>query len=134
MEYNFSKHSISYPNNFLDTVNEQIVDVDVNLPDYCPDIEKILKSGKHVMTTMDICGAMSLKTNFKNVITIYIKREKKALLNSILRKNSTIKDKINRIIGIDAEKQNSEICDYIVEFDNYDDAINQICKILKISK
>lgn len=98
------------------------------------DIEKILKSGKHVLTTMDICGAMSLKTNFKNVITIYIKRDKKALLNTILRKNSTIKDKINRIIGIDAEKQNSEICDYIVEFENYDDAINQICKILKISK
>ena len=39
------------------------------------DVEKILAKGKHVLTTMDICGAMSLKTNFKNVVTIYIKRD-----------------------------------------------------------
>lgn len=96
------------------------------------DIEKILSQGKHVMTTMDICGAMSLKTNFKNVVTIYIKREKKALLSSILRKNSTIQDKVNRIIGIDAEKKNSEICDYLVEFEAYSDAVRQICDILHI--
>lgn len=43
MEYNFSKHSVGCKSRFLDTVNEQIVDVDINLPDYCPDIEKILK-------------------------------------------------------------------------------------------
>lgn len=43
MEYNLSKHTISCVNNFLDTVNEQIVDVDITLPDYCPDIEKIYK-------------------------------------------------------------------------------------------
>ena len=96
------------------------------------DVEKILATGKHVLTTMDICGAMSLKTNFKNVITIYIKRDKKALIGSILRKNSSIEDKVNRIIAIESEAQTAAICDYIVEFDSYPEAVRQICDILNI--
>ena len=96
------------------------------------DVEAILAKGKNVMTTMDICGAMSLKTNFRNVVTIYIKRQKKDLLASILRKNSSVEDKVNRIIAIDYEQQNAEICDYVVEFENYDDAVSQICEILKL--
>ncbi len=98
------------------------------------DVEKILSSGKHVMTTMDICGAMSLKTNFKNVITVYIQRERRAILSNILRKNSSIEDKINRIIAIDYEEQNARICDYIVEFNRYDEAVEQLCSILGIEK
>ena len=58
------------------------------------DVENILKKGKHVLTTMDICGAMSLKTYYKNVVTIYMKRDKKALMANILRKNSSIEDKL----------------------------------------
>jgi guanylate kinase len=96
------------------------------------DIDAILSKGKHVMTTMDICGAMSLKTNFKNVTTIYIHRDKKKLIDSILRKNSSNEDKVNRIIAIESEDQTAKICDYIVDFDDYDDAVAQICKILKI--
>lgn len=96
------------------------------------DVEQILAKGKHVLTTMDICGAMSLKTNFKNVVTIYIKRDRKALMASILKKNSSVEDKVNRLIAIDAEKQNADICDYVVQFENYDDAARQICEILKI--
>lgn len=98
------------------------------------DVEAILNAGKHVMTTMDICGAMSLKTNFRNVVTIYIKRNTKAVLNAILRKNSSIEDKINRIIAIQSEDQTAEICDYIVEFDQYNEAIKQICEILHIDQ
>ena len=94
------------------------------------DVESILGGGKRVLATMDICGAMSLKTHYKNVITIYLKREKKALMANILRKNSSIEDKVNRLCAIDYEVQNSELCDYVVEFDNYDDAEAQICKIL----
>ena len=94
------------------------------------DVQKILDSGHHVLTTMDICGAMSLKTHFKNVITIYIKREKKALMSAILRKNSSIEDKVNRLIAIESEKQNAEICDYLVQFDTYDEAVAQILDIL----
>ncbi len=96
------------------------------------DVEAILKQGKHVLTTMDICGAMSLKTHFKNVITVYIKREKKAILSNILRKNSSIEDKVNRIIAIDFERQNERICDYIVEFEEYAEAVEQLCRILGV--
>lgn len=96
------------------------------------DVQSILDKGKHVMTTMDICGAMSLKTNFKNVTTIYIQREKKALLANILKKNSSIEDKANRILAIDFENKNASICDYIVSFDSYDEAVDKICDILKI--
>lgn len=94
------------------------------------DVEKILEKGKRVLTTMDICGAMSLKTHFKNVTTVYIKRDKKALMGSILRKNSSIDDKVNRLMAIEYEQQNAELCDYVVDFGSYDEAVEQLCEIL----
>ncbi len=97
------------------------------------DVEKILAKGKHVLTTMDICGAMSLKTHFKNVRTIYIRREKKALMGSILRKNSSIDDKVTRLMAIEFEQHNAELCDYVVDFDNYGDAVDQLCRILNVT-
>ena len=96
------------------------------------DVESILAQGKRVLTTMDICGAMSLKTNFKNVITIYIKRDKRALMGSILRKNSSDEDKVNRLMAIEPELRNENLCDYVVEFDTYDEAVEKLKDILKI--
>ena len=96
------------------------------------DVEDILARGKRVLTTMDICGAMSLKTHFKNVTTVYIKRDKKKLMAAILRKNSSIEDKVNRLTAIEFEQHNADICDYIVEFTNYDEAIAQLCDILHL--
>ena len=96
------------------------------------DVEEILSRGKRVLTTMDICGAMSLKTYFKNVTTIYIKRDKKKLMGSILRKNSSIEDKVNRLMAIEYEQQNANLCDYIVSFDTYDEAVRQLREILKV--
>ena len=96
------------------------------------DVQAILDKGKHVLTTMDISGAMALKTYFKNVTTIYIKRDKKKLMANILQKNSSIEDKVNRLIAIESENKNAEICDYIVRFDTYDEAAEQIRRILKL--
>jgi guanylate kinase len=94
------------------------------------DVESILGQGKRVLTTMDICGAMALKTHFDNVVSIYIKRDKKALMANILRKNSSIEDKVNRLSAIEYEEQNAELCDYVVRFDTYDDAVRQLNEIL----
>ena len=95
------------------------------------DIEKILSSGKRVLATMDICGAMSLKTYFKNVTTIYIKRDKKALMTNILRKNSSIEDKVNRLTAIEYEEKNAALCDYVIRFDTYEEALAQLQHIVK---
>lgn len=90
------------------------------------DVEKILASGKHVLTVMDICGAMALKTRFSHVITIYVKRDKKELITAILEKDCTTEDKANRLLAISAEKRNAQVCDYTVEFDNLDQTVKQI--------
>ena len=43
MEYPTESRFLRAPAAVLDTVAEQLADVDLTLPDYCPDIEKILK-------------------------------------------------------------------------------------------
>ena len=95
------------------------------------DIDKIISSGKQVLTTMDICGAMSLKTYYKNVTTIYIKRSKRSLMTNILKKNSSIEDKVNRLTAIEYEEKNAALCDYVISFENYDEAMEQLGKIVK---
>lgn len=95
------------------------------------DIDRILASGKRVLTTMDICGAMSLKTHFKNVTTIFTKREKKAIMTNILMKNSSVEDKVNRLAALEHMEKNSALCDYVISYDDYDDAFEQLCQILK---
>lgn len=90
------------------------------------DVEKILADGHHVLTVMDICGAMSLKTIFPHVITIYVKRDKKELITAILEKDCTTEDKANRLLAITAETRNAQVCDYTVRFENCEQAVMQI--------
>lgn len=94
------------------------------------DVEEIINRGKRVLTTMDICGAMSLKTHFKNVTTVFIKRDKKALMTNILRKNSSIEDKVNRLTAIEYVDKNAALCDYVISFESYDEALEQLKEIL----
>lgn len=96
------------------------------------DVNNILNKGKNVIAVMDICGAMALKTNFKNVITIYIKKDKRDIISSIINKNLTNEEKVNRIISIDDEKRNEEICDYVVDQINYDSAAEYILNLLQV--
>ena len=97
------------------------------------DVEKILASGKHVLTVMDICGAMAMKTYFDHVITIYIKRDKKELLTAILEKKSSTADKVNRLLAIEAETKNAQICDYVVKIQTPEQTVAQICQRLDIA-
>ena len=90
------------------------------------DVQRILDSGKHVLTVMDICGAMALKTHFSNVTTIYIKRQKRALLADILQKQLSVDEKVSRLLALDSEMENAAICDYTVNVESYEQAAKEI--------
>lgn len=96
------------------------------------DVENILKSGKHVLTVMDICGAMALKTLFPHVMTIYVKRDKKDIITAILNKECTTEDKANRLLAISSESRNAKVCDYTVKFENTLQAVKEIRDNLQI--
>ncbi len=94
------------------------------------DVEKILSSGKHVLTVMDICGAMSLKTHFPNVTTVYVQRDRRDLLENLLTKPLSLDEKIRRIMSLEAEEKNAEICDYIVSGQDPEQAAKEIIESL----
>ena len=92
------------------------------------DVEEILNRGMHVLTVMDICGAMALKTHFPNVTTVYIQRSKRELVASVLEKNLSNPEKVSRLLALDSETKNAEICDYVVPVESFDQAAKEILK------
>jgi guanylate kinase len=96
------------------------------------DVESILRSGHHALTVMDICGAMSLKTHFPRVVTIYVKRNRRDLLSSILEKDIPNREKVNRLLALESERANAEVCDYVVEFTDCHQAVREILSRLNI--
>ena len=89
-----------------------------------------MADGKHVLTVMDICGAMSLKTHFPNVTTVYVQRDKRALLENLLTKPLNLDEKIRRIMSLEAEQKNADICDYIVSGEDPAQAAKEIIESL----
>jgi hypothetical protein len=52
----------------------------------------------------------------------------------ILEKNCSNTDKVNRIIAIDHEKRNEEICDYVIRNNNYEEALSEIINVLGLEE
>ncbi len=96
------------------------------------DVQKILDSGKHVVTVMDICGAMAMKTHFDNVVTVYLKRNKRDLLTAIVEREIPVEDKVNRLLAVEAESRNEQVCDYVVEYTDADETVDQIFRSLHV--
>lgn len=74
-------------------------------------VEKILAEGKYPVVPIDICGAIGMKLHFPTII-VYLKRGKCELVADIIADNISDKEKMLRILSLDAEKKNESICDY----------------------
>jgi len=95
------------------------------------EIKGIISAGNCAILPIDMCGAMGLKANLENVITIYIDRRKADILTSIIERNISTEEKVKRIISLEAEMRNEELCDYTVRnYTSIEDAVKQILEIM----
>lgn len=77
------------------------------------DIEYVLNQGQFVVMPLDMCGAISMKRHFPTAM-IYVARDKEDLILDIIKAEYEPEEKALRILSIDAEKRNQEICDYTI--------------------
>ena len=80
MEFNQDKHSLKTAVTVLDTVAEQLADVDLTLPDYCPDIDKILKCTlTPKIQSKTLSGGQLQVEGFCVVNVLYVESTKKSI-------------------------------------------------------
>lgn len=78
------------------------------------DIQAVLDRGHFAVMPLDMCGAIAMKRHFPTAI-IYVNKDKEALIKDIIEEDYTTEEKTLRLLSIDAEKRNREICDYVVD-------------------
>ena len=78
------------------------------------DIQEVLDRGHFAVMPLDMCGAIAMKRHFPTAI-IYINKDKEELIRDIVESDYTTEEKTLRLLSIDAEKRNREICDYVID-------------------
>ena len=92
------------------------------------DIEEVLNHGKFAGMPLDMCGAIAMKRHFPTEM-IYVARDKEDMILDIIKSEYAPEEKTLRILSIDAEKRNQEICDYTIN-NRQNDGVKEILRLL----
>lgn len=85
------------------------------------DIEPIVERGHVAVIPIDICGAITLKNLYRErAMLVFTRRDRADAIKSIISRDIDLDDKTRRIMSLDFEYRNSEVCD--VEVNVGDDA------------
>lgn len=76
------------------------------------DIAPIVDRGGIAVLPIDICGAITLKNLYRQrAMLVFMRRDRASAIKSIIEKDLELDDKTRRIMSLDLEYRNSEICD-----------------------
>lgn len=79
------------------------------------DLDLALKDNDVIMA-LDICGAIAIKHFYdERAVLIYVRRPKKELITAVLKRSVPDQDKVNRIVSLDDEFKNEELCDAVID-------------------
>ena len=97
------------------------------------DIGSIVQRGHIAVIPIDICGAITLKNLYRDrALLVFTRRERADAIKSIISRDIDIDDKTRRIMSLDFEYRNSEVCDEEVNVG--DDVTEAVEKILALTE
>lgn len=97
------------------------------------DIEAILERGHIPVMTLDISGAMAIRMHYRGTKLIFVDRNREEVIASILKRNVPDEDKIKRIISLNDEYKNVNLCDVVIKYRNTgEEALRKLIEILQV--
>ncbi len=80
------------------------------------DIDAIVSEGKCAVIPIDICGALTLKNRYRSrALTVFMQRGRYDVIRDIVSRDLAPDDKTCRILSLDDEYRNEELCDVSVD-------------------
>ena len=81
-------------------------------------IDSIVNEGKCAVIPIDICGALTLKNRYRSrALTVFMQRGRYDVIRDIVSRELSPEDKTCRILSLDDEYRNEELCDVAVGAD-----------------
>ena len=82
------------------------------------EIDRVTDAGGVAVLPIDICGALSLKNRYRSgALLVFLKRRREDVIFDIVRREMDDRDKTCRILSLDNEYRNEELCDLCVDAD-----------------
>ena len=99
------------------------------------EISPIVEGGGCAVIPIDICGALTIKNLYKNrALLVFTDREKQDVLMEIIKRNLSDEDKVRRIMSLDFEYRNAELCDMGVNVADAESAAQIIDEYVRSGK
>lgn len=76
------------------------------------EVDKIVADGRIAVMPIDICGGISIKNAYPNrSLLVFLRKERRRVLYDIVSRDCPEDEKVLRILSLDAEYRNEDICD-----------------------
>lgn len=83
------------------------------------EIVPIVQKGHYAVIPIDICGALTVRNEFhKHSLLVFVNRPKIDVIHDIVERDIESDDKVRRIMSLDFEYRNAEVCDVELNVNN----------------
>lgn len=95
-------------------------------------VEEVLSKNRVAVMPIDICGAISIKQAYpNNSVLVFMQRGRSSVLRNILDIDCPKEEKILRILSLDAEYKNEDVCDIVLSMNRkVSDAVEELKTII----